>query len=114
MPTRDFAKGECRHCAGHLEFPAAAVGQTIPCPHCGQPTVLAGPVPSNKVNGARRIGPGLSVAVLLVAAGVAGALWWKPKANQDILLETKPVPMVQSTTQTVSAIAPVAAPEPQP
>jgi len=40
MSNNEFAKGECDHCQGHLEFPAEAVGRTAPCPHCGQPTEL--------------------------------------------------------------------------
>lgn len=40
MTEPGFSKCECRHCAGHIEFPVAAAGQTVPCPHCGQPTRL--------------------------------------------------------------------------
>jgi hypothetical protein len=40
MQPTEFSKCECRHCKGHIEFPAAAGGETIPCPHCGQPTEL--------------------------------------------------------------------------
>jgi hypothetical protein len=35
-----MAKGSCRNCSGHLEFPAATIGDTVPCPHCGQSTLL--------------------------------------------------------------------------
>ena len=40
MQPTEFSKCECRHCAGHIEFPVAAAGETIACPHCGQPTEL--------------------------------------------------------------------------
>ena len=37
---RAFLKGACRHCRGHLEFPADALGETSACPHCGETTTL--------------------------------------------------------------------------
>ncbi|HSY18335.1 MAG TPA: FxLYD domain-containing protein [Candidatus Acidoferrales bacterium] len=40
MTESDFLKIECRHCAGHIEYPAGAGGQSIACPHCGQPVAL--------------------------------------------------------------------------
>jgi uncharacterized membrane protein len=36
-----FIKCLCQHCGGHLEFAAALVGDTLPCPHCGKITFLA-------------------------------------------------------------------------
>ncbi|HEV2693689.1 MAG TPA: FxLYD domain-containing protein [Verrucomicrobiae bacterium] len=42
MTNPDFSKCECRHCAGPVEFPIEAGGQTITCPHCGQAMVLPG------------------------------------------------------------------------
>ncbi|HEY6169073.1 MAG TPA: FxLYD domain-containing protein [Verrucomicrobiae bacterium] len=35
-----FTKGACTACAGHIEFPADALGQVIACPHCGVETKL--------------------------------------------------------------------------
>ena len=35
-----FIKMSCVLCAGHIEFPAYAVGQKIPCPHCGKTIAL--------------------------------------------------------------------------
>jgi hypothetical protein len=66
MSNSDFVKGECRHCRGHLEFSVEATGQTIPCPHCGQPTELISPNLPNKtgVSGRQR----LAIAVALCAA----------------------------------------------
>ena len=47
MTKTEFSKCECRHCAGHIEFPAEARGATIACPHCGQATELpALPLPT--------------------------------------------------------------------
>jgi hypothetical protein len=40
MTKSDYAKCDCRHCAGHIEYPADAAGQTVTCPHCGQAVEL--------------------------------------------------------------------------
>lgn len=40
MPEEIFLKCSCRNCAGHIEFPADQLGQTIPCPHCEWETEL--------------------------------------------------------------------------
>jgi len=40
MTKSEFLKCACRHCAGHIEYPAEAGGQTVTCPHCGQATEL--------------------------------------------------------------------------
>lgn len=45
MSDPGFAKCGCQHCGNHLEFPQAAAGQAIPCPHCGETTVLEVPAP---------------------------------------------------------------------
>jgi len=43
---KDFTKGVCQSCGGHLEFPSSAAGDSISCPHCGQSTLLAAkPIP---------------------------------------------------------------------
>jgi hypothetical protein len=64
MSTDNFVKGECRHCAGHLEFPAHAAGETIECPHCGQQTVLT---PQNAtVKSNRRLLVGFFIGLILV------------------------------------------------
>lgn len=74
MSNRNFVKGECRHCAGHLEFPADAAGETIACPHCGQPTELVATVLLNKINGFRRTWLVAAVVGLLLL-GVFAALF---------------------------------------
>ncbi len=41
MPPPDrYRKCACKHCGGHIEFPAEGAGRTIPCPHCNWPTEL--------------------------------------------------------------------------
>ena len=39
-PTEGYSKCTCHNCGGHIEFPSAGAGQTIPCPHCNWPTTL--------------------------------------------------------------------------
>ncbi len=46
MQPTEFSKCACRHCQGHIEFPAGAGGQTIACPHCGQLTDLPAVIPA--------------------------------------------------------------------
>ncbi len=40
MDAELFAKCSCDKCGNHIEFPIAAAGAGIDCPHCAQPTVL--------------------------------------------------------------------------
>jgi hypothetical protein len=37
------AKATCGTCGGHIEFPVAGIGQTVPCPHCGSEIMLLSP-----------------------------------------------------------------------
>jgi hypothetical protein len=117
MSHPDFLKGECHHCAGHVEFPAEAIGQTVPCPHCGRPTELAPAAPPNKTKGSRRAWRGIGLAVSLVAAGLAGAFLWRQTANHRSVSASKPTPAAQSNAPAASAAvstnAPVVSPQPQ-
>ncbi len=40
MDSPAYIKCGCINCAGHIEFPAAALGMTVACPHCGLKTLL--------------------------------------------------------------------------
>ena len=40
---KNVFKGVCQHCGGHLEYSFNVVGDTIPCPHCGESTLLSAP-----------------------------------------------------------------------
>jgi hypothetical protein len=35
-----FYKAHCNNCDGHIEFPASAMDEVVPCPFCHKPTVL--------------------------------------------------------------------------
>ncbi len=39
----EFLKMSCVSCEGHIAFPAHAVGQKIPCPHCAKTITLSNP-----------------------------------------------------------------------
>ena len=109
MPNPDFVKGECRHCAGHLEFPAEAVGQTVRCPHCGQLTVLAAAIPPD---GKRRAWVIPVIIGCLMASGLTGAFFLQQKSNHGLISEATPVPSTRSNAPTISTTAPVVVPKP--
>jgi hypothetical protein len=70
MSINNFVKGACRHCSGQLEFPAEATGETITCPHCGQPTVLA----AGELTPKKKSIWVIFALVIVMAGGLAGAL----------------------------------------
>ncbi len=77
MTQTEFSKCECRHCAGHIEFPAEAGGSTVACPHCGQPTELPATLPLKNPGRAPMV---LSIAVLLMVVIAAAVLFLKKSA----------------------------------
>ena len=108
MSNSDFEKGECRLCRGHIEFPAAAAGTTVPCPHCGQPTVLVAPNLPAKTGIAGRQRLAIAVAVCLGAA-VPGMILLMHKSNPSANSIPSPLPPVQS-----NALVALAHPKSQP
>lgn len=112
MASRDFIKGECRRCAGHLEFPIEAIGQTVPCPHCGQPTELTAADPPGQTWGSRRVWLGMAVVAVLVATVAAGAFLTRRAAHHCGVSAPKPSTIAQSNTPTTSTTAPVVSSEP--
>lgn len=104
MSNSTFVKGECRHCAGHLEFPAEATGATITCPHCGQSTELVVFILLNKIKDSGRIWRGIGLAGCLVAAGLAAAFFFAKKSG-GAKLQT--VPSARTNVPAGSVPAPV-------
>lgn len=45
MDEQRYAKCSCQHCGTHIEFPVAAAGRSVACPHCQEPTELIPPAP---------------------------------------------------------------------
>lgn len=104
MTKPDSFKCACGHCGGHIEFPAGAAGQTVPCPHCGKPALLAEPASSAAKASVR---PMVLVVALLVAlaAGVAGFIWLK-KPAADSTPAAEPDKTMATATNPPVAVAP--------
>jgi uncharacterized OB-fold protein len=94
MSNHNFVKGECQHCAGHLEFPADAAGETIVCPHCGQTTELAATVLPNKINGSRRMWLAAAVLGLVLLGGLTAMFFQMKHAGSSASSQIKVVPAV--------------------
>jgi hypothetical protein len=67
-------KGECQHCAGHIEFPADGIGQVVPCPHCHQQTELLLPAPPQQPVLPRRAIVWSIIAILILGGGLVASL----------------------------------------
>ena len=92
MSTDIFVKGECGHCAGHLEFPAAA-GETIECPHCGQSTKLAARLQPDK----SKLPQGLliiAVIAIVLAAVMAVTLGKRSKLPSTAKTNSVAAPLI--------------------
>ena len=74
MSETKYLKGECQPCGGHIEFPADAVGTTIECPHCGQPTELMLAAPPEEPTIPRSTLVWTAMTVLVLVVGLVGAL----------------------------------------
>jgi len=95
MSDTGYAKGQCQNCGGHLEFPAAGMGLTIDCPHCGGQTILTSHPPVDAgAAGAKRKFPVVwsSVILILVLTATGAALYWsqKPASNPPVPTRTAP------------------------
>lgn len=74
MNQTKYLKGECQHCHGHIEFPAESAGLTIDCPHCGKHTELLLALPKEEPTIPRATIIYTLVAVIILCAGLAGAI----------------------------------------
>jgi hypothetical protein len=74
MNRTKYLKGECRHCGGHLEFPADHIGTVVPCPHCQQETELLLLPPPEEPTLPRRVLVWTGIAVVILGLGFWGAL----------------------------------------
>ena len=72
MNDAHYLKCPCERCGNRIEFPQAAAGKEVNCPHCGQPTRLqAGQIPAAATPKRSPI-PAIAIGVALVLA-CAGA-----------------------------------------
>ena len=67
-----FLKCSCAHCGGRIEYPAAAIETSAPCPHCGRATELVLETPQEVV-APRRVWMIWATAALILL-GIAGAI----------------------------------------
>jgi DNA-directed RNA polymerase subunit RPC12/RpoP len=87
--ANSYSKGACQHCGGHVEFPTAAAGQTIRCPHCGLETLLGvSQGASVEVGGGaaarRRVCLFFGLVAALVAAAGVGAYFYLRQGSAPI------------------------------
>jgi hypothetical protein len=82
MSKTKYLKGECQHCAGHLEFLAEHIGMFVPCPHCQQETELLLPTPPEEPTVPRRALIWTGIAVVVLGLGFLGALMALKRAEK--------------------------------
>jgi flagellar basal body-associated protein FliL len=93
-----YLKGECAHCGGHIEFPADAIGMTTDCPHCSKPTDLLLVTPPEQPAISRKTIVWTSIAVLILALGLVGALVALNLAKKRLAARNQPPPVTASPT----------------
>src|ERR1017187_7310796 len=112
MSDINFVKGECRRCAGHLEFAAAAVGEAIACPHCGQPTELIASVSPDKINGSRSKRLVIATVVLVALSGLTAEFFLGKKTGGGAVSETQTTPATPSNASGLPVTSSVRQPKP--
>ena len=118
MSASDFLKGACRRCAGHIEFPAPLAGQTVTCPHCGQPTELVPlTAPAKPAGSGRlRLGIGAACVVLACLAGAFGYWHWQKAGSVPVWPAQRltAAPSTNANPAVATITAPVPPPRPKP
>src|SRR6516162_4080849 len=106
MDEARFLKCSCQKCGGHIEFPVAAAGSTVNCPHCDAETILfldgslvavtqvahRGVSASARTKSKARLWITLGLIIVITAAVITAMLWPgtpKPLPIPDI---SKPQP----------------------
>src|SRR5205807_2616262 len=98
MSRIKYLKGDCSHCGGRIEFPADAIGMTTDCPHCGKPTELALSAPPDEPAVSRRTIVWTTIAVLVMALGLGGALYALNLAKKRVAARHQPPPAPVAVT----------------
>jgi hypothetical protein len=93
-----YLKSDCSHCGGRIEFPADAIGMTTDCPHCGKPTELALSAPPEQPALSRRTIVWTTIAVVVMALGLGGALYALNLAKKRVAARHQPPPAPVSVT----------------
>src|SRR5947207_1269951 len=105
MHKTKFLKGECQHCAGHLEFQAEMAGLMADCPHCGQQTELLLALPTQEPTVPRRTVVWAAVGIVILVLGLIGAIMALKRAERWAARQKHP-------NETSIASAPAADSEP--
>jgi hypothetical protein len=112
MSESAYLKGSCKRCGNHIEFPEAARGRVINCPHCGQATELSVDQPSASMEDAgdantdaalkpKHSSTPLLIGICVLVAGLAaGAIFF--------LKQHHTAPVTASATPTETAVQPTA------
>ena len=103
MSEPNYLKCHCQNCRNSIEFPAAGLGQTTSCPHCGQSTVLAEDAseavetPSARAPKSRGKLVSVSLVALILTGAAAGLLVLRNRSNTNAAKhETKSSPATNS------------------
>jgi hypothetical protein len=108
MQTKNL-RGECQHCGGVTEFPAAATGTTAACPHCGQTTELMLALPSETASPIRTKAIVFSVVALVILLGGLGGAVLALKRAQRISHRQPPGPVGATNQPPTKLVGPFAA-----
>ena len=123
MSEPNYLKCHCQNCRNSIEFPAAGLGQTTTCPHCGQPTVLAADasdafeIPSALAPQSRGKIVGVSLAVLMLAGAAIGLMMLRNRsesnaANEEAKSKAEPTTTSSPASPKPAAAEPTAPPTP--
>jgi len=74
MSRNKFLNGECKHCGGHIRFPAESIGVTKDCPQCGQKTELLLAAPPDAPTVPVKTMVFTAIAVLVLIGGLVAAM----------------------------------------
>jgi len=69
-----FFKTRCQSCGGKVEFPAHALGQQVPCPHCSAPMTLVATLERQSADQRGSTQPAFTLIELLVVISIIGIL----------------------------------------
>jgi hypothetical protein len=100
MQQKSYLKCPCESCGGNIEFPAQAVDQSIPCPHCGENTRLSQPVELPPLSNRKRFRPAHLVIAICIILGTAMAIGiLAAKKSAESVEVVRAVPQIETETK---------------
>ncbi len=107
MNDANYLKCPCERCGNRIEFPEAALGKVVNCPHCGQPTRLqTGQTPAAAAPKRSPIPAILFGGLVVLACAGAGAFLLLHRGKHEANL---PAPLATETPANPAADAKSAA-----